>query len=47
LRRAIEEKTTRVDNTLFWLTRNARYLAHMPSIVRRERVRRHADGHTP
>lgn len=38
LRRAIERKATRVDNTLFWLTRNARYLAHVPRIVRRERA---------
>ncbi|MCX8007048.1 MAG: CehA/McbA family metallohydrolase [Coriobacteriia bacterium] len=38
LRRAIESKTTRVDNTLFWLTRNARYLAHVPRIVKRERA---------
>lgn len=42
LRRAIEEKTTRVDNTLFWLTRNARYLAHMPRIVKREREEKRA-----
>lgn len=42
LRRAIEEKKTRVDNTLFWLTRNARYLAHMPRIVKRERDEKRA-----
>jgi hypothetical protein len=47
LRRAIEQKTTRVDNTLFWLTRNARYLVHAPRIVKRERAQKQATKPAP
>lgn len=43
LRRAVEQKTSQVDNTLFWLIRNAHYLAHMPRIVRRERAQKPTD----
>ncbi len=38
LRRAIETRTTRVRSPAFWLTRNARYARHLPSIIERERA---------